>query len=509
MLEGRPGLERAARRRCRPRSAQLLRRCLVRDPKQRLQSIGDARIALAESLARPGGPAWRPSSSRRARRLARDAAWLPWALFALAAAGLAASLGAARAAAATTPRPPLRLAVAISDRAARPEPRRRASALARRHAARLRRGRRRRAARCCVRSLDRLDAASSPPATGRRAPYHPFFSPDGEWIGFVDATELRKVPVTGGTPRPSARSSAAAALAGAGRHASSSPRAPPAGSCACPRRAASRSRSRRSTRRRTRSPIAGRRCCPAARPCCSPRTPSRSDFDTAALEVVVVETGERKVVHSGGYYGRYVPTGHLVYVNQATLFAVPFDLEAARGHGLAGARAPGPRDQRRRGRRRSSTSPTPACWSTSRPRRRDRVSRRLGGPRGPRRRRCWPSPASTPTRGSRPTASGSRSRSCATTTGTSGSTTSSAACRRRLTFDDAAESGAGLVARRAVPDLQSDKDGLDSLYRKRADGSGEVERLTDERPAQWATSWSRDGARRAHGVGHKGGIDLR
>ena len=51
------------------------------------------------------------------------------------------------------------------------------------------------------------------------------------------------------------------------------------------------------------------------------------DFGEAALEVVVVATGERQVVHSGGSYGRYVPSGHLVYLNQTTLFAVPFDLK--------------------------------------------------------------------------------------------------------------------------------------------------------------------------------------
>ena len=41
----------------------LLGRCLVRDPHHRLQSIGDARIALEELIARPG--AERPPSSRR------------------------------------------------------------------------------------------------------------------------------------------------------------------------------------------------------------------------------------------------------------------------------------------------------------------------------------------------------------------------------------------------------------------------------------------------------------
>ena len=39
-----------------------------------------------------------------------------------------------------------------------------------------------------------------------------------------------------------------------------------------------------------------------------------------------MDTGERKVVHRGGYYARYVPTGHLLFVHRGTLFALPFDI---------------------------------------------------------------------------------------------------------------------------------------------------------------------------------------
>jgi serine/threonine-protein kinase len=49
-------------------------------------------------------------------------------------------------------------------------------------------------------------------------------------------------------------------------------------------------------------------------------------FDQATIEVVELATGNRKVVYRGGSYGRYVPSGHLIYANSGTLFAVPFDL---------------------------------------------------------------------------------------------------------------------------------------------------------------------------------------
>jgi hypothetical protein len=53
---------------------------------------------------------------------------------------------------------------------------------------------------------------------------------------------------------------------------------------------------------------------------------STSDFDAARLEVLDLASGERKVVHQGGTYGRYLTSGYLVYYNQGTLFAIPFDL---------------------------------------------------------------------------------------------------------------------------------------------------------------------------------------
>jgi serine/threonine-protein kinase len=49
-------------------------------------------------------------------------------------------------------------------------------------------------------------------------------------------------------------------------------------------------------------------------------------FDQANLIVTTIAGGQSKVVVKGGYYGRYLPSGHLIYVQQGTLFAVPFDL---------------------------------------------------------------------------------------------------------------------------------------------------------------------------------------
>jgi serine/threonine-protein kinase len=51
------------------------------------------------------------------------------------------------------------------------------------------------------------------------------------------------------------------------------------------------------------------------------------NYNEAVIEVVSLDTKERKTLYRGGSHGRYVPSGHLVFVHKGTLFAAPFDLE--------------------------------------------------------------------------------------------------------------------------------------------------------------------------------------
>ena len=62
---------------------------------------------------------------------------------------------------------------------------------------------------------------------------------------------------------------------------------------------------------------------------------SGSGFDGAWIEVFDLDSGERRVVHRGGTYARYVDSGHLIYMNQGTLFAMPFDLSSLTPTGSA------------------------------------------------------------------------------------------------------------------------------------------------------------------------------
>src|SRR4029453_8020450 len=51
-----------------------------------------------------------------------------------------------------------------------------------------------------------------------------------------------------------------------------------------------------------------------------------AEYEDAGLDVVSLQTGERKTLYRGGYYGRYLPRGHLVYMHQGTLFAARMDI---------------------------------------------------------------------------------------------------------------------------------------------------------------------------------------
>jgi len=53
-----------------------------------------------------------------------------------------------------------------------------------------------------------------------------------------------------------------------------------------------------------------------------------SGYDEASIEVMSLGDRHKKTLMRGGADGRYLPSGHLLYVNGGTLFAVPFDLGA-------------------------------------------------------------------------------------------------------------------------------------------------------------------------------------
>ena len=178
----------------------LLRRCLERNPKQRLHDIADARIVLDEVL---GGRAEEPAAGALPHSAApRAPAWrrfLPWAVAAVAV--LAAGLWSLRApgpagAGAERPR---RVAIGVS-----PPPAHLLAADDSPIVALSRDG----GTLAFVAEgaqgnqiyLRRLDRAEVVPLAGTLGGSHPFFSPDGRWLAFYADGRIRKVALDGGPP---------------------------------------------------------------------------------------------------------------------------------------------------------------------------------------------------------------------------------------------------------------------------------------------------------------------
>ena len=184
-------------------------------------------------------------------------------------------------------------------------------------------------------SLDQWEGIQIAEGTGPDLPYHPFFSPDGRWLGFVTRTEMKKVPVTGGTPITLCevdfnRGSSWGPddmIVFAPKPEGGLYQVPAAGGEPQPLTQLDTEKSEVSHRWPQHLP-GGRQILYTAHT-------NQTDFDAATIQVFDLESGESKVVVQGGYHARFVGSGHLVYVNQSTLFAIPFDLSKLETTGMA------------------------------------------------------------------------------------------------------------------------------------------------------------------------------
>jgi serine/threonine-protein kinase len=57
------------------------------------------------------------------------------------------------------------------------------------------------------------------------------------------------------------------------------------------------------------------------------------NVDRATIDVVSLTDNSRKTIARGGTSARYLPSGHVVYTNRNTMFAIPFDVEALETRG--------------------------------------------------------------------------------------------------------------------------------------------------------------------------------
>jgi serine/threonine-protein kinase len=183
-----------------------------------------------------------------------------------------------------------------------------------------------------LRSMGELNSVVIPGTEGAD-PTEPVFSPDGQWVAFWSPTSLKKIPVTGGTPIELAAIENPSGASWVGERilvGQASPRGivevPANGGP--PKLLVAVDEAKREAAHGP-SLIAGGRAV-----LFTLRTGAGS-WDDQAIVVQNLTTGERSTVVERGTDARLLPTGHLVYARDSTLFAVAFDEQTLRTTGSA------------------------------------------------------------------------------------------------------------------------------------------------------------------------------
>ena len=172
------------------------------------------------------------------------------------------------------------------------------------------------------RPLDREEATVIP---GTEAACVPFFSPDGQWIGFWAKGKLYKVAVKGGVPSllcdlrarpvgicwgPDGRIIFGTGRAGLGYVSAAG---------GTPDTLTTVDAGKEATHRLP-------HLLPGGKTLVFTAMPFQFGLE-ARIEWLSLETGKRKVLIEDGADARYVPTGHLIFLRRGTLMAAPFSLD--------------------------------------------------------------------------------------------------------------------------------------------------------------------------------------
>ena len=175
-----------------------------------------------------------------------------------------------------------------------------------------------------IRDMDSFEAKALNGTEGARSP---FFSPDGQWVGFFTTDRLKKVSVSGGPPVTLSRVEDGGRggswgtdgnIVFASGYVSGLFLVSAAGGSVQPLTTLDRQKAEGSHRFPHYLSGSGALLFTVG---------TGGSWDDARIEVLKLGTGEKKVLIEGGSDGRYVPTGHLVFLRGGNLMAVPFDLQ--------------------------------------------------------------------------------------------------------------------------------------------------------------------------------------
>ena len=299
---------------------RLLRRCLEKDRKRRLDSASDARLEIEDAIAFPGAETLaRPATPSRRVTPAAVAALAGSTVIAALAAWIlmrpapAAPALPARFAIVSAPGLPLNVSGLARDLALWPDGRRLVYRAGGSNTA---------GSPLVVRAIDRLDAQ---PVADVDGAYAPFFSPDNRWIGFFENTDLKKVSIAGGPALTLCQFSGIplGASWGDDNTITFATNAPGTGLW----RVSSDGGEPTILTKADPAQLQGTYSFPSVLPrgrgvLFTITTASQADNSVAVLEP---KTGQRKTLIRGGSDAQYLETGHLIFAAAGALRAVRFD----------------------------------------------------------------------------------------------------------------------------------------------------------------------------------------
>ena len=176
-----------------------------------------------------------------------------------------------------------------------------------------------------VRALDAL----APVAVFTGSPHGLFVFPDGQWIGFVDGRVLKKVAVAGGPAVTLATidtSGSSGATWGPDDTIIVATNAVDTGLQRAPAAGGPLTVLTRPDRAQGEGDHFWPEMLPGGRAVLFTITSLTGGVDAAQVAVLDLQTGARRILVRGGSHAHYVSSGHLVYAAAGTLRAVPFDL---------------------------------------------------------------------------------------------------------------------------------------------------------------------------------------
>ena len=296
---------------------KLLRRCVVKDSRQRLRDIGEARLAIEAGTSEP------EISSSRATTDWRIV--LPWGLVAL----LVLVLGIGwRGGELVSDKRVAHVSIDLPGEGRLWTPDRPGIAISPDNLLAFPVGRDA-AAQLYLRHLNREAASLIPGTVGAS---DPFFSPDGNWLGFFQNQRLMKVSVEGGPPIELAESEAAG---GTWTPDDTIIYAPAFSNGGIWRISAAGGAPEQLTEPDASAGELGH-WFPNVLPDGKHVLVNvyRTPIARAHIDVLSLETGDLRVLIDGGIYGRYASSGHIVYVGRDAVMAVPFDASRLKLTGL-------------------------------------------------------------------------------------------------------------------------------------------------------------------------------